>query len=114
MTTDTKVDEINNSTSSGSKKNINPVVAVLVAIIIALIISAVNLYLFINSDMYEKVKLIQNPEVIKVEQDNIDTTSVLTVEDLNLIKKDIDSQFELLRDENDYSIYDVSEISLGL
>jgi hypothetical protein len=114
MTNDTNIDEINNSASSSSKKNINPVAAVLVAIIIALTISAVNLYLFINSDMYEKVKLIQNPEVIKVELDNIDTTSVLTLEDLNVIKRDIDSRFELLRDENDYSIDDVSEVSLGL
>lgn len=114
MTNDTAIEEINNSASSVKKKNINPVVAVLAAIIIALIISVVNLYLFINSDMYEKVKLIQNPEVIKVELDNIDTSSILTSEDLNVIRRDIDSQFELLRDENDYSIYDVSEVSLGL
>ena len=95
-------------------KSTNPIMAVSFAIVLALIISAINLILFIRSDMYEKVKLIQNPVQVLPSEAILDTTSPLSVDELDMIKKGIDAQFSLLRDDNDFSIYDVSEISLGL
>lgn len=94
--------------------SINPVGAVLGAIAVALVISTVNLILFIRSDMYEKVKLIQNPEQVLSSDASLDTTSPLTTEKLLQIQKDINSQFDLLRDDKDYSVYDIAEVSLGI
>lgn len=103
-----------NQSDDKKSHSINPIGAVVGAIVVALLISAVNLVLFIRSDMYEKVKLIQNPEQVLDSDTILDTTSPLTSEQLNQIQKDISSEFELLRDDSDYSIYDISEISLGI
>jgi hypothetical protein len=99
---------------SKNNKSVNPVLAVVLAIIIALIISTINLALFIKSDMYEKVKLIQNPEQVLTDDSTLDTSSALNVENLNLLKKDIDTKFELLREDSDFSVYDISESTLGI
>jgi hypothetical protein len=95
-------------------KSINPVMAVICAVLLALIISTINLVLFIRSDMYEKVRRIQNPEQVLTSDEILDTSSPITSDQLKVIKKDIDSQFEKLRDDKDFSIYDVSEATLGL
>lgn len=95
-------------------KSVNPVMAILVSIVIALIVSTVNLALFIRSDMYQKVKMIQNPEQVLSDDSTLDTSSALNVENLNLLKKDIDSKFELLSDDSDFPVYDISESTLGI
>lgn len=95
-------------------RSINPVTAVLIAIVISLVVSAVNLLLFINSDMYQKVKLIQNPEQVLSSTEAIDESSPLSTGDLSTIREDISKQFELMREDVDFNVYDVSEVTLGM
>lgn len=99
---------------STKNKSVNPVLAIALAIVVALVVSSINLALFIRSDMYEKVKLIQNPEQVLTDDSALDTSSALNVENLNLLKKDIDTKFELLQDDSDFSVYDISESTLGI
>lgn len=112
-----KMDQnINKSVESviGQKnKSINPITAVILAVMIALLISSVNLLLFVRSDMYEKVRLIQNPEQIIINDEAIDISSPLTVEELNDIKADIDKVFSTLKNEVDYPESDLSESIIG-
>lgn len=95
-------------------RSINPVTAVLIAIVISLVVSAVNLLLFINSDMYQKVKLIQNPAQVLSSTEAIDESSPLSTGDLSTIREDISKQFELMREDVDFNVYDVSEVTLGM
>lgn len=99
---------------STKNKSVNPITAIILAILLAIIISTINLALFVRSDMYEKVKLIQNPEQVLSDDTLLDTSSALDIENLNLLKKDIDGKFELLRDDTDFPVYDISESTLGI
>lgn len=95
-------------------KSTNPLIAILTAVFISILISAVNLLLFIRSDMYEKVRLIQNPEQIIVNNEAIDISSPLTTEELVDIETDINNLFSSLKDDLDYPVSDLSEVELGL
>lgn len=95
------------------ERTVHPAIAILVAIVIAGVISLVNLFLFIRSDMYEKVLLIQNPEQILVNDETIDISSPLSSDELKIISSDIDNLFESLKDDKDYPSEDISEASLG-
>lgn len=94
-------------------KSMNPIFAVFLAILFALLISTVNLILFIRSDMYEKVRIIQNPEQIIINNEVIDISSPLTVEEITEIRSDIDNLFTTLKDDVDYPENDISELSIG-
>jgi len=106
--------EVDSESLAKKNRSINPVSAVMLAIIVSLVVSTVNLLLFINSDMYQKVKLIQNPEQVLSSNEAIDESSPLSSEDLSVIKKDIAKQFELMRDDVDFTVYDISEVTLGM
>lgn len=95
-------------------KGITTAGAITYAILISVIVTFFNLLMFLQSDMHEKVKLIQNPDQQTTDISDIDMSSPITADQLQLIKNDIDDKFDILKDEQDYSVYDISESTLGL
>lgn len=105
---------MNNNEEPTKLKGMNTATAVVIAIVISLLVSVVNLFIFIRSDMHDKVKLIQNPSQQLTESSTLDISSPINAEQVQAIKLEIDNKFDILNDDQDYSVYDISESTLGL
>jgi len=106
--------EMNNNEEPAKIKGMSTATAVVFAITISLLVSIINLFIFLRSDMHDKVKLIQNPSQQLIDSSTLDTSSPISAEQVKAIKLEVDNKFDILNDDQDYSVYDVSESTLGL
>jgi len=107
------VEKINNEEPT-KLKGISTVTAVAIAIAVSLFVSSLNLFIFLRSDMHDKVKLIQNPSQPYSDSLTLDISSPINAEQIQAIKLEINNRFDILKDDQDYSVYDISESTLGL
>lgn len=108
------MDDKINAGISTKRSGMSVTSAVVLATVISLSVATFNLFIFIRSDMYEKVRLIQNPVQQLSDGSTLDLSSPINSEQVLFIKQEINNRFDILKDDKDYSEYDISDSTLGL
>lgn len=105
-----------NSTQADPIQGFNPVLAIGIIIGIAVIIVAVTFTIFIKSSAYVTVKQVKKGKSIvhALDKTDLDTTSSIKANDIDLFSQSVDRQLRLLEDASDFSASGVSDQKLGL